>query len=84
MNFNLYLDDQTATELDRAANKLGETRSGLIRKALRGWLNKKTLCSPEWPSLILEWQGVADTPSFESYRSELLHRVKMPFREVSP
>ena len=35
MNFNLYLDDQTAKELDRAAKKLGETRSGLIRKALR-------------------------------------------------
>ncbi|MEN3379926.1 MAG: hypothetical protein V7604_5281, partial [Hyphomicrobiales bacterium] len=28
MNFNLYLDDQTAKELDRTAKKLGETRSG--------------------------------------------------------
>ena len=35
MNFNLYLDDQTAKELDRMAKKLGETRSGLICKALR-------------------------------------------------
>ena len=34
MNFNLYLDDQTAKELDRTASELGETRSGLIRKAL--------------------------------------------------
>ena len=25
MNFNLYLDDQTAKELDRTAKKLGET-----------------------------------------------------------
>ena len=38
MNFNLYLDDQTAKELDRTAKQLGETRSGLIRKALREWL----------------------------------------------
>jgi metal-responsive CopG/Arc/MetJ family transcriptional regulator len=45
MNFNLYLDDQTAKELDRTAKKLGETRSGLIRKALREWLDKKTLGS---------------------------------------
>jgi hypothetical protein len=72
MNFNLYLDDQTAKELDRTAKKLGETRSGLIRKALREWLDKKTLGSPGWPSLILEWQGVADMPAFESYRGELL------------
>jgi hypothetical protein len=66
------LDDQTAKELDRTAKKLGETRSGLIRKALREWLDKKTLGSPGWPSLILEWQGVPDTPPFESYRGELL------------
>jgi len=72
MNFNLYLDDQTARELDRTARKLGETRSGLIRKALREWLDKKTLGSPGWPSLILEWQGVSDMPPFESYRGELL------------
>jgi hypothetical protein len=32
MNFNLYLDDQTAKELDRTAKQVGETRSGLIRK----------------------------------------------------
>jgi hypothetical protein len=72
MNFNLYIDDQTAKELDRTARKLGETRSGLIRKALREWLDKKTLGSPGWPSPILEWQGVSDMPAFESYRSELL------------
>jgi hypothetical protein len=72
MNFNLYLDDQTATELDRTAKKLGETRSGLIRKALREWLDKKTLGSPGWPLPILEWQGVPEMPPFESYRDELL------------
>ena len=72
MNFNLYLDDQTAKELDRTAKKLGETRSGLIRKALREWLDKKALGSPGWPSLILEWQGVPDMPPFESNRGELL------------
>jgi predicted transcriptional regulator len=55
MNFDLYLDDQTARKLGRTANKLGETRSGLIRKALREWLDKNTPGSPGWPSLILEW-----------------------------
>ena len=72
MNFNLYLDDQTAKELDLTASELGETRSGLIRKALREWLDKKTRGNPGWPSLILEWQGEPDMPPFESYRGELL------------
>ena len=71
MNFNLYLDDETGTELDRTAKQLGETRSGLIRKALREWLDKKNLGSPSWPMPILQWQGVADMPPFESYRDEL-------------
>ena len=44
----------------------------LICKALRERLDKRTLGSPGWPSLILEWQGVPDTPPFESYRGELL------------
>ena len=42
------------------------------RRVLREWLDKKTLGSPAWPFLILEWQGAPDTPPFESYRSELL------------
>jgi hypothetical protein len=72
MNFNLYLDDQTAKELDRTAKRLKETHSGLIRKALREWLDKKTLGSPGWPSAILTWKGAPGTPPFESYRGELL------------
>jgi len=58
--------------------KLGETRSGLIRKAVREWLGKKTLGSPGWPALILEWLGIPDAPLFETYRDELL-----PRREVA-
>lgn len=72
MNFNLYLDDHTAKELDRTAKKLGETRSGIIRKALREWLDKKTLGNPGWPPVILQWRGEPKMPSFESYRDELL------------
>jgi predicted transcriptional regulator len=52
MNLRFYLDDQTARELHRRAKRLGETRSWLIRKALREWLDMKTLSSPGWPTLI--------------------------------
>ncbi|MBI3676964.1 MAG: CopG family transcriptional regulator [Proteobacteria bacterium] len=72
MNFNLYLDDKTAKELDKTARKLGETRSGLIRKAVREWLDKKALGNPGWPPAVLEWRGAPDFPAFESYRDELL------------
>ena len=73
VNFNLYLDDATAKELDQTAETLGETRSGLIRKALREWLDKKRLGSQGWPALILEWQGIPDMRPFESYRIEDRH-----------
>jgi hypothetical protein len=71
MNFNFYLDDCTAKELDRTAKTLGETRSGLIRKVLREWLDKNTPNSQGWPSLILEWYGAPEMPPFESYRGVL-------------
>jgi Arc/MetJ-type ribon-helix-helix transcriptional regulator len=72
MNINIDLDDETARQLDRTALQLCETRSGLIRAALREWLEKKGLGSPSWPRPILEWQGVPETPPFESFRDELL------------
>jgi len=72
LNFDTYLDARTVEELDRTAKKLGETRGGVIRKALREWLDEKTNGSLCWPSPILEWQGVPDAPAFESYRDELL------------
>ena len=79
MNFNLYLDDKTAKELDKTAKTLGETRSGLIRKAIREWLDKKRLGSPAWPRSILEWTGDPDMPAFESHRGELLAPREDPF-----
>lgn len=79
MNFNLYLDERTAKELDKTAKKLGETRSGLIRQAVREWLDKKALGSPAWPRAILEWQGVPGFPAFESHRGELLAPREDPF-----
>src|SRR5205823_14874888 len=82
MNFNLYLDDKTAKELDRTAKKLGETRSGLIRKALREWLDKKTLGSPGWPSLILEWQGVPKRRPSDPIAEKWLPRAKIRFSEI--
>ena len=79
MNFNLYLDDETGRRLDLTAKSLGETRSGLIRKAVREWLDKEALGSPGWPRPILEWQGAPETPPFESYRDDLPPPSEDPF-----
>ena len=79
MNFNLYLDDGTAKELDKTAKRLGESRSGLIRMAIREWLDKRRLGSPAWPRSILEWKGDPEMPPFESYRDELVAPKDDPF-----
>ncbi|HEX9158931.1 MAG TPA: ribbon-helix-helix domain-containing protein [Rhizomicrobium sp.] len=79
MNFNLYLDESTAKELDRTARKLGETRSGLIRRAIREWLDRKALGSPAWPAAVLDWQGEPDFPPFESHRGALVPPPDDPF-----
>lgn len=71
VNFNLYLDDQTAKDLDLTAEALGESRSGLIRKAVREWLDKKSLGNPGWPRSVLELNEAADIAPFESHRDEL-------------
>ncbi len=67
-----YLDDNKARELDETAKKLRETRSSLIRRLVRWWLDKKGRSNRSWPPEILGWQGIPDFPSFESYRDELL------------
>ena len=66
------LDDETAKKLERAAEELGETRSRLIRKALREWLDKKAVDRRGSPALLLEWDAVPEAPPFEPYRDELL------------
>jgi predicted transcriptional regulator len=71
MHFNLYLDDSLAKELDKTAKRLGASRSGLIRQAVREWLDKGRLGAPTWPQAVLEWRGVEDFPPFEDSRREL-------------
>lgn len=72
MNVNFHLDDKSAKKLDRVAKALGEMHSGLIRRALRVWLDRKTHGSLGWPPEVLEWQGISEIASFESHRGQLL------------
>lgn len=69
MNFNIYLDDETGQQLASAAEQVGESRNALIRKAVSEWLSRHT--RPQWPDVVLDFNGMADMPAFEAARDSL-------------
>lgn len=69
MHFNVYLDDETGHRLTALAQKAGESRNSLIRRAVRDMLDGET--RPKWPESVLRHQGFPDFPDLESLRSEL-------------
>lgn len=69
MNFNIYLDDETGQQLNKAAKKAGESRNALVRQAVSEWLERRG--KPQWPDELLAFKGMADTPLFEAGRDHL-------------
>ncbi len=69
MNFNIYLDDFTGRQLVMAAERTGETKNALIRKAVGEWLARHG--QSQWPDEVLSFNGMAEMPSFESSRDRL-------------
>jgi len=76
MNFNIYLDDETARQLQQETEKNHLSRNAIIREAITSWLNNK---HKQWPKEILNYQGDEDFPAFESYREELSETKDDPF-----
>jgi len=76
MNFNIYLDDETARQLQQETEKNHLSRNAIIREAITSWLNNK---HKQWPEEILNYQGDEDFPAFESYREELTEIKDAPF-----
>lgn len=70
MHFNIYVDDDTGQQLKSLAEKKGETRNALIRRALREWMQDNAVAAG-WPSIVQGFQGIAETPPFEALRGEL-------------
>jgi len=60
MNFNTYLDDETGRKLNAVAERAGESRNALIRRALSEWLKRHG--KPGWPNAVLAHKGIADMP----------------------
>ena len=69
MNFNIYLDDETGAQLTDAAEKAGDTRNAVIRRAVSEWLNRRG-CS-RWPDEVLAFTGVTEMTRFETHRDTL-------------
>jgi len=75
-----------------ASNKPDRTESSTRSASIRPFTsssvttpNKKTLDSPGWPSLILEWQGRFPTRRLSNrIAANCCRRVTMPFREIPP
>jgi hypothetical protein len=68
MNFNLYLDRESAERLDRLVKKTHTPRNALVRRAVGAWLDGQT---PSWPKEVLEFRGEPSVVPFESHRKDL-------------
>ncbi len=71
MNFNIYINNNLAKELDVLVTRTNKTRNKLIQEAIEKFIdtNRKT-----WPDAILEFQGIPDLDDwggFEQHRLEL-------------
>lgn len=77
MNFNVYLDDDTAKRLQEATEVSNESRNAIIRKAITFWLSYSN--KNKWPDNILVFQGVEEFPAFENNRNDLILPKEDPF-----
>jgi len=76
MNFNIYLDDETAKRLKQITEKTTQSRNAIIRQAINQWLDKEK--TSKWPNKIIKFKGF-DMPAFEENRNELKPISTDPF-----
>ncbi len=70
MNFNIYVEDNLATQLDRLAKQQGKKRNTIIREALEAWTARHLPTT--WHEDVLAYTGSENSIVFEAYRDELL------------
>jgi len=70
MNINIYIEDSLGNYLNQYARQTGKTRNALIREAVKEWIEHHGI--KQWPTTVLKFSGIEDTPAFESFREELL------------
>ena len=78
MNISIYLEAPLATKTQQYAEKMGMTRNALIREAVKVWIIQHEVSA--WPESVLNFQGVADFPSFEEGRDDFVAPIEDPFQ----
>ncbi len=78
MHFNIYLDNETALQLQQATETSNISRNAIIRQAISSWLKHNH--KKQWPEQIINFTGIVDFPAFESHRSELSSPKEDPFQ----
>jgi len=77
MNFNVYIDDETAKRLGALARRRGKARNALVREALETMLDRPQ--SARWPDEVVSFAGLAKVAPFESHRGKLAAVADDPF-----
>jgi len=80
MNFNVYLDRTSASQLDRIARKTSKPRNALIRQAVRMWLDRN---AETWPTEVLEFDSEPSLLPFEAHRGDLAPVLDDPFETAT-
>ena len=70
MNFNVYLEDELGKQLEALSQEENVSRNALIRHAVKLLIESKQRL--QWSDDILNWKGINEEISFESYRQELI------------
>lgn len=79
MNSNAHLPDELAEQLDRLAERRGQSRSAVMREALEAYLQRHR--TGGWPAEILDWQGDPTAEPFEAGRPAPQAGSRDPFAE---
>lgn len=72
MNFNIYLNKETAKKVTDIAKALHRSRNSIIAEALEMWLEKN---NSEWEEDFFDFKPIEDTPDFASFRQELTKHI---------
>ncbi|BAU62917.1 hypothetical protein STA3757_02680 [Stanieria sp. NIES-3757] len=75
MNFNVYINDELGKELENLVSKTGKSRNSLITLALQLLIEQEY--QSQWCDEIINWNGIEESISFESYRDELVPPSEM-------
>lgn len=70
MNFNIYLEDKIAEQIQRLVRLTGKKRNAIVREALEAWVKEHS--GQYWSESILKFEGIDDAIAFEKYRDELI------------